>query len=116
MLTAVFIKGERFGTFDHSLCWCRTGDVLDREYCFKYVSSGAADIEEECIVITEGTCPLHREDLENGIANQRSITEEDEENNMKSMLLREFSNSRKRLSLSNPSRHWPNNEIPYLLR
>ena len=109
-------------TLDYSLCWCRTGDALDREYCFKQVSSGAADIEEECEVetgapvITEGTCPLQREDLENGIANQRSVTEEDEENNMKSMLMREFSNSRKRLSLSNPSRHWPNNEIPYLLR
>ena len=67
-------------------------------------------------MITEGTCPLEEGDLDNGISSQRNITQKDEEDNMRAMLLREFPNSKKRLVLTNPSRHWPNNEIPYILR
>ena len=96
----------------------RTGDPLN-EYCFKFVDSGAPNIEEDCQAeaeITEGTCPLREDDINNGIARQRNISEIDEEDNMRAMLLREFPNSQKRLVLTNPSRHWPNNRIPYLLR
>ena len=110
--------GDLFPLFCHAPTNVfRTGDP-GKEYCFKSVTE-APDVIEECKAeaeITKGTCPLKKEDVDHGIAGQRNITQEEEESNMRSMLQREYRNNNKRLVLTNPSRHWPNNEIPYLLR
>lgn len=93
----------------------RTGDP-GKEYCFKSATFKAPDVKEECQAEAEITCPLREEDVDHGISAQRNITVEEEENKMRSMFRRESRNNKKRLILSDPTRHWPNNDIPYLLR
>ena len=66
--------------------------------------------------ITNGTCPLTQTDLDKGIANQRRISYEEEEMITKRNREREYGNRNNRLFLSKPTRRWPNNEIPYILR
>ena len=65
--------------------------------------------------ITEGTCPLTQTDLDNGIANQRRISYEEEYRITKQNREREGKERQNKLFLSKPTRRWPNNEIPYLL-
>ena len=68
--------------------------------------------------ITNGTCPLTKTDLKNGVANQRRISYEQEYNIAMQNREREWkdrTDSQSRMFLSKPSRRWPNNEIPYLL-